>query len=144
MSAAMPILEKKISRVGLHRDTLGTVVIGTVAGDIHNIGKSMVTALMAAEGFEVHDLGVDVEAQRFVDAVEEFEADILAMSALLTMTAPQQHQTIEALKLRGLRDHLKVIVGGGAITQAFADNIGADGYHPTAVGAAKLARILLK
>ena len=104
----------------------------------------MVAALMAAEGFEIHDLGVDVEAERFVKAIEEFEADILVMSALLTMTAPQQQQTIEALALRGLRDRLKVMVGGGAITQAFADSIGADGYHPTAVGAAKLARILLE
>ncbi len=98
---------------------------------------------LTAGGFEVHDLGVNIRAEEFLGAVDRFKADILAMSALLTMTASEQRKIIEALKERGIRDKVKVMVDGGAITQEFADEIGADGYDPTAPGAVTLAKRLL-
>jgi corrinoid protein of di/trimethylamine methyltransferase len=140
MSAATDILEEEIKRTGAKQESLGVVVIGTVAGDIHDIGKNMVGTLLKAGGFEVHDLGIDIEADRFVEAVVNYEAQVLAMSALLTTTAPQQKKVIELLKERGLRDKVKVMVGGGGISQDFAESIGADGYDPTAPGAVNLAR----
>ena len=143
MSAAAPTIEEEIARRGARRESLGIVVIGTVYGDIHSIGKTMVATLLEAEGFEVHDLGIDVTAEEFVEAVKAREAHILAMSALLTSTAPEQRKVIEALKKQGIRDKVKIMVGGGAITAAFAESIGADGYDPTAPGAARLARRLL-
>jgi 5-methyltetrahydrofolate--homocysteine methyltransferase len=121
----------------------GTVVIGTVLGDIHTIGKSMVGVLLVAAGFRVIDVGADVGTEAFVDAVKENEANILALSALLTTTAPEQGKVIEALKEAGLRDRVKIMVGGGAITQGFADSIGADGYGATAPGAVDLAKSLV-
>ena len=143
MSAATSIVEAEIKRTGAKRESLGTVVIGTVFGDIHSIGETMVAALLAAEGFEVHDLGINTTAEQFVEAVKTYEADILAMSALLTTTAPEQRKVIDTLKKEGLREKLRIMVGGGAITTAFAESIGADGYDPTAPGAAKLARRLV-
>lgn len=140
MSAATEILEEEIKRTGARQKSLGVVVIGTVAGDIHDIGKNMVGTLLKAGGFEVHDLGIDIPADRFVEAVVQHEAQILAMSALLTTTAPQQRKVIELLKEKGLRDRVKVLVGGGGITEEFAATIGADGYDPTAPGAVNLAR----
>lgn len=143
MSAATPILEEEISRSGATRESLGTVVIGTVYGDIHTIGKTMVATLLMAEGFHVEDLGINVTAEGFIEGVKKHNADILAMSALLTTTAPEQRKVIDSLKKEGLRDKVKVMVGGGAITQEFADNIEADGYDPTAPGSVKLARKLI-
>lgn len=143
MSAATPILEEEISRSGAARKSLGTVVIGTVYGDIHTIGKTMVATLLMAEGFHVEDLGINVTAEGFIEGIKKHNADILAMSALLTTTAPEQRKVINGLKKEGLRDKLKVMVGGGAITQEFADSIGADGYDPTAPGSVKLARKLI-
>lgn len=140
MSAAKSIIEEEIEKRGAKAETPGTVVLGTVYGDIHSIGKTMVGTLLVAEGFAVHDLDVNVTAEAFVEAVQKHDADILAMSALLTSTAPEQRKVIEALKREGLRDRVKVMVGGGAITEEFAEAIGADGYDPTAPGAAKLAR----
>ena len=102
----------------------------------------MVATLVAIDGFTVHDLGTDLSAEQFIEAVKQYQADILAMSALLTMTAREQRKVIDALKKAGLRDKVRVMVGGAAITQEFADDIGADGYDPTAVGAVKLARRL--
>lgn len=144
MSAAMPILEKELKRKGAKRESLGTVVIGTVFGDIHSIGKTMVSTLLTAEGFDVNDLGINVKAEEFVDGVKKHKADILAMSALMTMTAPEQRKIIDTLKKEGIREKVKVIVGGGAINKEFAESIGADGYDPTAPGAAKLARSLIQ
>ena len=141
--AAMPILEEEIKRRGQQAKSLGTVVLGTVSGDIHTIGKSMVGVLLVAQGFRVVDIGADVPADKFVNAVKENKADILALSALLTTTAPQQGKVISALKEAGLRDHVKIMVGGGAITQEFANSIGADGYGATAPGAVELAKSLL-
>ena len=144
MSAATPVIEEEVKRRGQARKSLGTVIIGTVYGDIHSIGKTMVAALLAAEGFEVHDLGINVTADAFADAVKSHEADILALSALLTTTAPQQREVIELLQKQGIRDQVKIMVGGGAITEEFAQTIGADGFDPTAPGAAKLARALVE
>jgi corrinoid protein of di/trimethylamine methyltransferase len=141
--AAMPILEEEIKRRGQETKSLGTVVLGTVSGDIHTIGKSMVGVLLVAQGFRVVDVGADVPAAQFVKAVRENDADILALSALLTTTAPQQGKVIDALKEAGLRDKVKIMVGGGAISQDFADSIGADGYGATAPGAVDLAKSLL-
>jgi len=143
MQSAMPIIQREIKRKGAKVGTLGVVVVGTVFGDIHDIGKTMVCTLLAAEGFTVYDLGVNVTAEKFIEAVKKYKADILAMSALMTMTAPEQRKVIAILKKENLRDKVKVIVGGGSITEEFAKNIGADGYDPTAPGGAKLARRLL-
>lgn len=143
MSSATPIIEEEIKRTGGKRESLGCVVLGTVLGDIHNIGKTMVSSLLTAEGFNVCDLGVNVSAESFVEAVREYSADLLGMGALLSTSAPQQKKVIEMLEKEGLRDKVKVMVGGGAITQEFADSIGADGYDPIAPGAAKLARRLV-
>jgi len=143
MQAAMPILEEELKKTGAKREALGTVVAGTVFGDIHSIGKSMVCTLLVAGGFEVHDLGVNIKAEEFVEAIESHKADVLAMSALLTMTAAEQRKVINALKEKGIRDKVKVMVGGGAITAEFAESIGADGYDPTAPGAVELARRLV-
>ena len=140
MSAATEILEEEIRRTGAKQESLGVVVIGTVAGDIHDIGKNMVGTLLKAGGFEVHDLGINVQADEFVKAIVKHDAQILAMSALLTTTAPQQRKVIELLKEQGIRDKVKVMVGGGGITEDFAESIGADGYDPTAPGAVNLAR----
>ncbi|MEM2843736.1 MAG: cobalamin-dependent protein, partial [Candidatus Bathyarchaeia archaeon] len=143
MQSAMSIIEEEIKRRGGKKESLGTVVIGTVYGDIHDIGKNMVVAFLLAEGFEVYDLGVNVSAEEFIEAVKRHKADILAMSALMTTTAPEQKKVIEMLKKENLRDKVKVIVGGAAITEEFAQEIEADGYESTAVRAAKLAKKLI-
>ncbi|MEW5960388.1 MAG: cobalamin-dependent protein [Chloroflexota bacterium] len=144
MAAATGILEEEIRRTGARQKSLGVVVIGTVLGDIHDIGKNMVGTLLKAGGFEVHDLGINIQAGEFVKAVIEHDAQILAMSALLTTTAPQQRKVIELLQEKGLRDRVRVMVGGGGITADFAASIGADGYDPTAPGAVNLARRLVE
>jgi len=143
MQAAMPLIEAELRRTGAKRESLGTVVVGTVFGDIHSIGKAMVCTLLTAGGFEVHDLGVNIKAEEFIEAIDEYKADVLAMSALLTMTAAEQRKVIDTLKEKGIREKVKVMVGGGAITADFAESIGADGYDPTAPGAVGLARRLL-
>ncbi len=143
MSSAMPIIEEEMRRVKVSRENAGTVVIGTVYGDIHTIGKTMVSTLLVADGFVVNDLGINVTAEEFVAGIKQYQPDILAMSALMTTTAPEQRKVIETLKQDGLRDKVKIIIGGGAITQGFADSIGADGYDPTAPGAVKLVRRLI-
>ena len=143
MQAAMPKLEEELKNREMCRKSLGTIVIGTVFGDVHTIGKSIVATVLIAEGFSVYDLGINITAEEFIKAIKGYKADILAMSALLTITAPEQAKVISALKNAGLRDKVKVMVGGGAITDEFAQNIGADGYESTAPGAAKLARKLL-
>lgn len=143
MTSATPIIEKELKRRGITRESLGTVVIGTVYGDIHTIGKTMVATLLIAEGFAVNDLGINVTSERFVKGIKKYKADILVMSALMTMTAPEQRKVIETLKKEELRDKVKIMVGGGAITEEFANSIGADGYNPTAPGAVKLARRLI-
>jgi methanogenic corrinoid protein MtbC1 len=143
MQNALPILEAEIKKRGGKRGSAGKVVVGTVFGDIHNIGKTILCTLLTADGFEVIDLGIDVPRDRFVSVVKEHGPDLLAMSALLTITAQEQRLVIEALAREGIRDGLKVIVGGGAISEHFARSIGADGYDPTAPGGVRVARDLL-
>lgn len=138
MTSATPIIEEEIKATGRKRQKLGTIVIGTVYGDIHNIGKDMVSSLALANGFGVVDLGVDVPADKFIEAIVNHAPDILALSALLTTTAHVQREVIEALKKANLREKVMVAVGGGAITPEFAEEIGADGYDPTATGAVAL------
>lgn len=144
MQSATPIIEEEIRRRGVKAESLGTVAIGTVYGDVHSIGKNMVATLLRAGGFTVHDLGVNVAAENFIEATRKYQVDILAMSALMTTTASEQMNVIATLKKEGIRDKIKIMVGGAAITQEFADSIGADGYDPTAPGAVKLARILIE
>jgi methanogenic corrinoid protein MtbC1 len=141
--AALPILMEELTRSGKERKYSGVVVIGTVFGDIHNIGKDMVATLLLADGFAVHDLGINVTAERFIAAIKEHHADLLAMSALLSISAQEQKKVIANIEREGLRDSVKVMVGGGAISQEFADSIGADGYAATAPLATALARTLL-
>lgn len=143
MQAATPILEEEMKKRGSHRETLGTVVAGTVFGDIHSIGKTMVTTLLTAAGFNVEDLGVNVKAEVFIEAIKKHSADLLAMSALMTTTMTEQEKVIESLKKEGIREKVKVMVGGAAVTEEFAKDIGADGYDPTAPGAVELAKKLL-
>jgi len=122
---------------------LGHVVMGTVAGDIHDIGKGIVASMLFTAGFEVTDLGVDVPAEKFVEVVRENDPDVVGMSALLTTTLPMQRATIEALGRNRLRDKVKVIVGGSPVTNEWAKEIGADGYAEDAIGAVKLVKRLL-
>lgn len=143
MQAAMPVLEEQIKTIGKTRESLGRVAIGTVLGDIHSIGKDMVATLLVAGGFEVIDLGINVSAERFVAAIKEHNPGLLAMSSLMTMTAPEQGKVINALKKEGIRDKVKIMVGGGAITKEFADEIGADGYGAAATDAVDLAKRLI-
>ena len=118
----------------------GRVAIGTVKGDLHDIGKNLVASLLEGGGFEVIDLGTNVAPEKFIAAIQEKRANIIAMSALLTTTMPAMKTTIEALKKAGLRDQVKVLIGGAPITQKYADEIGADGYSENAVGAVALAK----
>lgn len=143
IQVAMPIITEEIKKQGKKTNIIGKVVIGTVFGDVHNIGKTMVATLLVAEGFEVIDLGVNVRGNDFIEAIKKHKADILAMSALLTTTMLEQRNVIEALKRENIRDKVKIMVGGAPITQDFANEIGADGYDPTAVGAVRLAREML-
>ena len=136
---AMKILEPKLLEAGTERKKVGRVVIGTVKGDIHSIGKNIVGAMLKMNGFEVFDLGVDVTASTFVTKAEEVSADIIAASALMSTTIPQQKSIIEHIEARGARDKYRVLVGGGSTTQEWADSIGADGYGRTAGDAATLA-----
>lgn len=136
---AMQILEPKLLESGSERKKAGRVVIGTVKGDIHSIGKNIVGALLKMSGFEVFDLGVDVNASAFVTKAEEVGADIIAASALMSTTIPQQKSIIEHIEARGARGKYCVLVGGGSTSQEWADNIGADGYGRTAGDATTLA-----
>ncbi|MCL5072980.1 MAG: cobalamin-dependent protein [Actinobacteria bacterium] len=144
MSSVMPLVEEEIEKNGQKIKSLGIVVLGTVLGDVHSIGKQMVGTMLQAEGFTVHDIGIDISAEKFINAIKMHDADILAMSALLTTTAFEQEKVISTLVKEGLRDKIKIMVGGGAVTEDFARTIGADGYDPTAPGAAKLARKLIE
>jgi len=144
MKAIMPIIEHALEKSQIERSSRGIVVIGTVRGDIYDIGKNMVATLLAADNFMVYDLGVDLPPERFIESVKEHRADLLAISALLTTTAQEMKRVIEDLRDSEYRDKVKVMVGGGPITEAFAHSIGADGYDPTAPGAVKLARQLME
>jgi 5-methyltetrahydrofolate--homocysteine methyltransferase len=122
--------------------TKGNVIIGTVKGDLHDIGKNLVSMMMESAGMEVHNLGVDIAPEDFVAQIKEKNAQIVCMSALLTTTMPMMKQTIDAIVEAGLRDQVKIMVGGAPVTQAYADEIGADGFAPDAGSASKLAKRL--
>ena len=124
-------------------EPIGTVVIGTVKGDLHDIGKNLVGMMLEGAGFQVIDLGVDVPAQRFVQAARETGAGVVALSALLTTTMNAMQAVVQALTTAGLRDQVKVLVGGAAVSEAFANHIGADGFAPDAASAATCARKIL-
>ena len=143
LQRASPIIEARIHEQGGQRQSLGTIVIGTVFGDIHSIGKTMVSTLLSAEGFQVIDVGVNAPAEKFIQEVVKNNANLVAMSALMTMTIPEQRKVIERFEKEGIRGKVKVMVGGSAITTQIAKDIGADGYEPTAPGAVRLARELI-
>lgn len=143
MKAAMAVLEPELDRMKIEARTGGKVVIGTVEGDIHDIGKNLVASMLQAGGFEVFDLGADVKLERFVEKAEAVGAGIICLSALLTTTMTNQRRLIGILRDMGLRDKYKVLVGGAPASRKWADEIGADGYAENAVAAVKLARTFI-
>jgi trimethylamine corrinoid protein len=143
MKKAAAVLEPEMKKRGSIRETAGRVVLGTVKGDVHEIGKSLVGTLLSANGFEVHDLGVDVPYEKFAEKAREVGADIVGVSALLTTTMTGQRNVIEALDILGLRPKVKVMVGGAPVTRTWAEEIGADGYSEDAIGAVDLAKSLM-
>jgi len=138
MKGALELIRPLLAARG--DEPIGRVAIGTVKGDLHDIGKNLVASLLEGGGFEVFDLGVNVPPEKFIASINEKKANIVAMSALLTTTMPAMKTTIEALKQAGVRDKVKVLIGGAPITQKYADDIGADGYSENAVGAVALAK----
>ena len=144
MQASMIILEPELHARNQERKVAGKVVIGTVQGDIHEIGKSLVATMLAANSFQVHDLGVDVKPEVFVQKVMETGSNLVGLSALLTTTMPVQKDVILALQEAGLRDKVKVMVGGAPVTRSWADEIGADGFAEDAIGAVAVAKSLCK
>jgi corrinoid protein of di/trimethylamine methyltransferase len=143
MRAAMSVLEPELKRLGTERPMEGVVVLGTTKGDIHEIGKTLVGTLLTANGFRVHDLGVDVPGEKFAAKALELRADIIGVSALLTTTMKNQKTVIEAVERAGLRSTVKVMVGGAPVTRQWAAQIGADGYAKDAMSAVALARELM-
>lgn len=141
--SAMVVLEPKIKESGSEGPKKGKVVLGTVKGDLHSIGKNILKLLYETSGFEVWDLGIDVDLFKFIDKAKEVDADIIAMSALLTTTLIGQKDVIEALTSQGSRDKYKVIIGGGATTKEWADTIGADGWAATAYEAVTVSARLV-
>ncbi|HEY3336186.1 MAG TPA: corrinoid protein [Candidatus Limnocylindrales bacterium] len=144
MQKGLAVLEPEMARQATTRSVLGRVVIGTVKGDIHEIGKNLVGMMLSTSGFEVHDLGVDVAPERFVEAARLHDADLVGVSALLTTTMAGQRTVVEAIEAAGLRARVKVIVGGAPASAQWATEIGADGYSEDAIGAVALARRLLR
>jgi len=142
--ALSEVLEPELDKSKAERKTLGKVVIGTVAGDIHDIGKNIVAAMLFAAGFEIHDLGKDVPVEEFVNKTKEVKANIVAASALLSTTLPAQHEIVKALVAQGMRDKVKIMVGGAPVTEEWTREIGGDGYAENAVEAVKVAKKLLK
>jgi len=143
MKAAVATLEPELIKLGEARETMGRVVLATVEGDIHEIGKTLVGTMLSASGFEVTDLGVDQPADKIIGKAIEINASIIGMSALLTTTMVRQREVIEEMDKEGLRPKIKVMVGGAPITRDWANKIKADGYSEDAVGAVKLAKELV-
>lgn len=147
MLVAADIFKKALKEMGIEESdsesSLGVVVIGTVKGDVHDIGKSLVATMLRASGFKVIDLGVDVDADKFIQAAREHDADIVAMSALLTTTRNYMKTVIERLKEEGLRDKVKVLIGGLSTSKEFAEKIGADGWGKNAIEGVEVAKRLL-
>lgn len=142
MSAAVGILKPLLAAEDM--SAMGRVIIGTVKGDLHDIGKNLVAMMLESAGFEVYNLGVDISPDKFVSEVNEKNANMVCLSALLTTTMPMMKQTIDAVVESGLRDRVKIMVGGAPVTKNYANEIGADGYAPDAGSATKLAKALLQ
>ena len=142
MKSGMAHVEPILSASGI--EPLGTVIMGTVKGDLHDIGKNLCIMMLRGTGFTVHDLGVDTKPEEFMDAVMEHGAQLLGMSALLTTTMPNMGKTIEAFEEFGMRDQVKIMVGGAPLTQEFADDMGSDGYGKDAMACVELAARLLE
>lgn len=143
MKEALAVLEPELLKSKQSRTILGKVIIGSVAHDIHDIGKDIVASMLTASGFEVHNLGIDVPGDTFVARVRELKPDIIGMSALLTTTMPEQKNVIEILEEEGLRKGVKVMVGGAPVNKEWAEAIGADGFAEDAVEAVKVAKTLV-
>ena len=143
MKAASQILEAEMLQRGTVRQVAGVIVLGTVKGDIHEIGKNRVATLFTANGFRVHDLGVDVPFETFAAKAKEFQADVVGVSALLTTTMAGQRKVIDALQQAGLRERVLVLIGGAPVTREWADEIGADGFAEDASGAVAVTKALL-
>ncbi len=143
MKSAVAVLEPEMQKRGSQRQMLGKVVLGTVKGDIHEIGKTLVATMLSASGFQVYDLGVDVPIDKFAQKAREVDADIVGVSALLTTTMTGQRSVVEALQEMGLRPKVKVMVGGAPVTRGWAGEIGADGYSEDAIGAVAEAKRLM-
>lgn len=143
MQTGLAVLEPELKRRQEERERLGTAVAGTVEGDIHEIGKRLVCTMLVANGFDVLDLGPDVATETFIEKVRELKPDLLLLSALMTTTMPEQRSVIEALKGAGLREGVKVMVGGAAVTPSWAEEIGADGYAENAIEAVEVAKGLV-
>lgn len=140
MKAGMEILRPELVKAGV--EPLGKVALGTVQGDIHDIGKNLVGMMLEGAGFEVLDLGIDIPAEKFVEAVQN-GVDLLGMSGLLTTTIPAMPLVIQALEEAGVRDQVRIMVGGAPVTEAFKEEIGADGYAPDAASAVRVAKALM-
>jgi corrinoid protein of di/trimethylamine methyltransferase len=143
MKAGVAVLDARIKASGMTRESQGTIVIGTVKGDIHDIGKSVVASMLQANGYDVIDLGIDVDDEAFIKATLESNADCVAMSSLLTLNIDYMGVVVERLEAEGLRDKVRVIVGGAPVTQEFADEIGADAFGWDAADAVKKMRVLI-
>jgi len=143
MKAAVIALEPEMAKRGTERKMLGKIVLATVEGDIHEIGKSLVGTMLSASGFQVYDMGVDVSSAKIIEKVKEVDADIVAMSALLTTTMVKQKEVIEMLDKEGLRRKVKVMVGGAPVTRDWVQRIEADGYSEDAIGAVNVAKNLM-
>ncbi|MDH4136661.1 MAG: B12-binding domain-containing protein [Anaerolineae bacterium] len=143
MKAAVTVLEPEMAKRGAERQMLGKVVLGTVEGDRHDIGKTLVATMLSASGFQVYDLGANVPVETFVEKARQVNADIVGLSALLTTTMVKQKDVIEALDDLGLRPKVKVMVGGAPITSSWADEIGADGYGEDSIRAVAVAKKLV-
>lgn len=144
MKSAMNILQPEMEKAQVQTQSKGKVVIGTVEGDIHDIGKNLVSSMLSANGFEVYDLGADVKLEQFIEKAEEVKANFICLSALLTTTMLGQKRVIEILKEKGFSDRVKVLVGGAPVNQNWADDIGADGYGENAMVAVKVAQQIIE
>jgi 5-methyltetrahydrofolate--homocysteine methyltransferase len=141
MKAGMAYIEPILSASGI--EPIGTVIMGTVKGDLHDIGKNLCIMMLRGAGFVVHDLGVDTQPGEFIDALMEYEAKVIGMSALLTTTMPNMGKTIRAIEDEGLRDQVGIMVGGAPVTQEFAEDMGADGYGENAIACVDMAKHLV-
>lgn len=141
MSGAVEVLKPHLAEG--ESSSAGTIVVGTVKGDLHDIGKNLVVMMLESAGFEVIDLGVDVEPEIFVEAIKENNPDILGLSALLTTTMPMMEKTVESVDASGVRGNLKIMIGGAPVNQEFADKIGADAYAPDAGSASRMAKSMV-